>query len=139
MRYTIGELARAANTRVQTIRWYEQKGLMPCPERTQGGQRRYDEAALRRLKFIRHGRELGFALADIAALLSLQDDPQAPCRKAHEIAESQLADIRGKIARLQALEKELQNMLCPRPDGTSATCKVIEVLANHALCLHGRH
>ncbi len=137
--YSIGELARAANTRVQTIRWYEQKGLLPPAPRTAGGQRRYDEAMKRRLMFIRHARELGFPLDDIRELLQLQDNPGAPCAEAHEIALRQLDETRRKIARLQSLEQELAHMLCRKPRGTVGTCRVIEVLSDHGQCLNARH
>ena len=67
--HTIGTLARRTGTKVQTIRYYEQIGLMPEPGRTEGGQRRYGDAELDRLAFIRHARELGFPLEDVRALL----------------------------------------------------------------------
>ncbi len=137
--YGIGELARAAGTKVQTIRWYEQQGLMPEPVRTPGGQRRYDEKAKRRLMFIRHARELGFPLSDIRALLEIADDPAAPCADANAIAERQLAEVRSRIERLRALEKELERMLRECPSGEVRSCRVIEVLSDHALCLHHRH
>ncbi|WP_144389857.1 MerR family transcriptional regulator, partial [Phaeobacter sp. 22II1-1F12B] len=59
---TIGTLSKKTGTKVQTIRYYEQIGLMPEPGRTEGGQRRYDNAQLDRLSFIRHSRQLGFSL-----------------------------------------------------------------------------
>ena len=137
--YSIGALAKAAGTKVQTIRWYEQQGLMPRPARTAGGQRRYGEAEMRRLKFIRHGRELGFSLDDIRALLELADDPSAPCEAANALAERQLEEVRSRIARLRELEKELERMLRECPSGEVRSCRVIEVLSDHALCLHERH
>ena len=72
---TIGTLGRKTGTKVQTIRYYEQIGLIPEPGRTEGGQRRYGDAALDRLSFIRHARELGFPLQAIRDLLSLTDNP----------------------------------------------------------------
>ncbi len=137
--YSIGALARAAGTKAQTIRWYEEQGLLPPAPRTSGGQRRYDEAMKRRLMFIRHARELGFPLDDIRELLHLQDNPEAPCAEAHEIALRQLEETRGRIARLRSLEKELANMLCRQPGGTIGQCRVIEVLSDHSQCLSDRH
>ena len=71
----IGALARRTGTKVQTIRYYEEIGLMPRPERTAGGQRRYTKADLDRLAFIRHAREMGFSLEMIRELLALADEP----------------------------------------------------------------
>ncbi|HHN72453.1 MAG TPA: MerR family transcriptional regulator, partial [Thermopetrobacter sp.] len=109
--FSIGRLARAAGSAVQTVRWYEQQGLMPPPARTSGGQRRYDESALRRLLFIRHARDLGFSIADIRALLTLADSPAAPCAEADAIARRQLAATRRRIAELRLLERELARMV----------------------------
>ena len=67
---SIGELSRHTNVKVPTIRFYEEKGLMPKAERTSGNQRRYTHAAIKRLAFIRHTRDLGLPLSDVAALIS---------------------------------------------------------------------
>ena len=71
--YAIGDLARQTGTKVETIRWYERDGIMPEPVRTAGGHRLYTQAHLDRLAFIRHARELGFALDDVRGLLRLAD------------------------------------------------------------------
>ena len=132
---SIGELARRANVSVQTIRWYEREGLLPEPWRTEGGQRRYDEAALHRLSFIRHARELGLPLADIRALLALADNPAAPCREADEIIRRNLKIVREKIRWLKALEREFTRMLEECPTGEVRDCRVIEVLSDHGQCI----
>mgnify|MGYP003138071549 CR=1 FL=1 len=77
---TIGTLSKKTGTKVQTIRYYEQIGLMPEPGRTEGGQRRYDNAQLDRLSFIRHSRQLGFSLDAIRELLDLSDHATRPMR-----------------------------------------------------------
>ena len=83
----IGEIARRSGYAVQTLRYYEQIGLMPKPPRTAGGQRRYDEAFLRRLLFIRHARDLGFDVENIRSLPILRPSrtnhahPSMPSRK----------------------------------------------------------
>lgn len=87
---TIGTLAKKAGTKVQTIRYYEQIGLMYVPGRTEGGQRRYAETELDRLSFIRHSRQLGFSLDAIRELLHLSDHPDRPCDEADAIARRQL-------------------------------------------------
>lgn len=136
MAYGIGRVARQLGCTVQTIRYYEQVGLIHPPERTEGGQRRYRETDLERLRFIRHARELGFSLDAIRSLLSLSRHADEPCEAADRIAGEQLANVRSRIARLRALEDELQAMLCGQDCGTVADCRVIEVLSDHALCRH---
>jgi len=136
---SIGQLARAAGVAVQTIRWYEQQGLLPEPMRTEGGQRRYDESALRRLLFIRHARDLGLALPNIRALLELADNPAAPCREADDIIRQELEKVRNRIRQLQALEKEFVRMLEECPSDQVRTCRIIEILSDHSLCLHESH
>lgn len=134
MDYSIGDLARAASTKVETIRYYEKIGLMPKAARTAGNHRAYTAAHRDRLSFIRHARELGFPLDDIRALLDLSDRPDAPCADADEIASRHLTGVRSRIARLQALETELTRMVKECRSETVAGCHVIEVLADHSLC-----
>lgn len=136
--YTIGDLAGESGTTVQTIRYYEQSGLMPAPPRTHGGQRRYDKGHLDRLKFIRHARELGFPIDDVRELLRLSAHPDQPCHAADDLAARQLDEVERKIKRLQSLRKELKRMLGARHDGALRDCRIIETLANHSLC-HGEH
>ena len=133
---TIGALAQATGTKVQTIRYYEQIGLMPPAARTEGGQRRYTQAHRDRLGFIRHGRDLGFSLAQIRELLDLADRPDRPCDEADAIARTNLDAVRRRIAALQALEAELTRMLDQCAGGHVSDCRVIEVLSDHAHCRH---
>jgi DNA-binding transcriptional MerR regulator len=137
----IGELARRTGCKVQTIRYYEQIGLMPEAARTLGNQRIYGPAHSDRLAFIRHSRELGFPLDAIRQLLTLADDPHQPCATADRIAQEQLAEVRNRIARLEALKIELERMVEQCRHGTIGHCRVIEVLADHshAHCLHADH
>lgn len=128
---TIGTLARRTGSKVQTIRYYEQIGLMPEPERTEGGQRRYGPADLDRLAFIRHARDLGFALDAIRALLHLADTPDLPCAEADAIAREQLRAVEARITRLTVLRTELQRMITQCSGGTVAHCRVLEVLRDH--------
>lgn len=132
---TIGVLAKRTGTKVQTIRYYEQIGLMPEAERTAGGQRRYRDAALDRLAFIRHARHLGFGLDAIRELLDLSDRPDRPCADVDAIARRHLEDVERRIARLEALQLELCRMLAQCGDGRVADCRVLEVLRDHAECL----
>ncbi|WP_313348965.1 helix-turn-helix domain-containing protein [Paracoccus sp. (in: a-proteobacteria)] len=134
--FPIGKLAKATGVKVPTIRYYEQIGLMPQPERTAGNQRLYAQSTLERLAFIRHARDLGFPLEAIRELLSLSDRPNQPCTAADDIARRQLAEVQARIARLTLLRDELQRMLDHCASDTIAECRVIEVLGNHALCAH---
>ena len=132
---TIGNLATKTGTKVQTIRYYEQIGMMPEPGRTTGGQRRYGEAELDRLAFIRHGRQLGFTLENIRELLDLSDQPDKPCREADAIARRQLRQVEQRMARLEALRVELRRMVHDCSGGQTANCRVLEVLRDHSECL----
>ncbi len=137
--FTIGHLSRETGCKVQTIRYYEQIGLMPQPLRTSGNQRRYGHNHVARLAFIRHGRELGFPLDAIRTFLSLADDPNRSCEAADRIARAQLQTVESRITRLNSLKLELQRMIEQCKGGTIAECRVIEVLADHNECLHEDH
>lgn len=132
---TIGTLSKKTGTKVQTIRYYEQIGLMKEPERSAGGQRRYSEEDLDRLAFIRHSRQLGFSLEAIRELLGLSDDPSRSCAEADVIARRQLAQVEKRIKRLRALKKELLRMVAECKGNSVAECKIIEVLRDHSECL----
>ena len=136
---SIGEMSRQSGCKVQTIRYYEQIGLMPAPGRSAGNQRLYDPGHLDRLGFIRHGRELGFSLPAIRELLSLGDAPGTSCEAADAIARAQLGQVESRIARLQALRRELARMVAECAGGRIADCRVIEVLADHSQCLSPSH
>lgn len=136
--YTIGELSRRTGVKVPTIRWYEQEGLIDEPGRTEGNQRRYRRADLERLSFIRHARDLGFGLDSIRQLIDLAGHPEKPCSHADAIAETQLAEVRAKIARLRRLETELERMTANCTHATAAECYVLRSLADHDLC-EGEH
>ena len=137
--YSIGEIAKAGNCQVQTIRYYEQIGLIPAPERTAGNQRVYRQAHRDRLNFIRHGRELGFSLDRIREILSLSDSPDHSCADVDAIARSHLADVESKIKRLQGMKRELKRMIEQCNGNQVADCRIIEVLSNHRLCLQKKH
>lgn len=136
---SIGTLAHRTGTKVQTIRYYEEIGLMPAAGRTTGGQRRYSEAELDRLAFIRHARDLGFPLKDIRELLDLTDDPHRSCAEANAIARGQLVRVEQRLRRLEALRTELNRMIEQCSGGEIAECRVIEVLRDHSECLTEHH
>ena len=133
--HTIGALAKRTGTKVQTIRYYEQIGLMPKPGRTEGGQRRYGEPEVDRLAFVRHARQLGFSLEAIRELLDLSDHPGKSCAEADAIARRQLKQVEQRLARLEALRTELKRMVHECTGGRTADCRVLEVLRDHSECL----
>jgi DNA-binding transcriptional MerR regulator len=139
MEISIGELSRRTGVKAPTIRYYESVALMRAPFRSEGQQRRYGESDVFRLAFIRHARELGFEVDAIRTLLALQDDPNQPCTTADRIARTRLADVVQRIRSLTALKAELELMIKGCKHGYVATCRVIEVLANHGQCAHKKH
>jgi DNA-binding transcriptional MerR regulator len=136
---SIGTVAQRTGANIQTIRYYEQIGLLPEPPRTEGGQRRYDTDIVHRLAFIRHARELGFDIDSIRELLQLATTPDRPCNEADRIAEAHLQAVEDKIAKLASLRAELRRMLKECGKGQIAECRVIESLGDHKLCKAQRH
>ncbi|MGH8295415.1 MAG: MerR family transcriptional regulator [Steroidobacteraceae bacterium] len=135
----IGKLARNVGCKVQTIRYYEQIGLLPPPARTAGAQRRYSEAHRQKLSFIRHARELGFPLPAIRELLALSDQQESDCARADRIARRQLEAVNRRIAMLTSLRSELERMLRHRHGNRIRDCRVIATLADHGLCSEAHH
>jgi DNA-binding transcriptional MerR regulator len=139
---SIGDLSRETGCKVQTIRWYEQVGLLSAPARTSGGHRAYGRDHLERLDFIRHAREFGFPLDAIRSLLDLSSKgDQASCEAAHQIASAQLASVENKLKRLQALQAELTHMVMTGCRGAPADCRILATLADHdhGHCLTDAH
>ncbi len=136
---SIKDAARESGVKVPTIRYYEEIGLLPSPERDAGNRRVFQPDDLRRLAFIRHARALGFEVEAIRALLALQDRPDQPCATADAIARARLAEVESRIRSLTALKAELESMVEGCRHGHVSECRVIEVLADHAECLHEQH
>ena len=133
--YSIGELARQTGVKIPTIRYYEEQGLISAVLRTAGNQRRFGEAELERLSFIKHARDLGFPLSSVQALIRLQTQPNLSCKEALDIAQQQLEDVRQKIARLSRLEKDLTRIRkgCSG-SGLAQDCYVLASLGDHSHC-----
>lgn len=106
---TIGQLAKAAGVGVETIRFYQHKGLASEPERPYGGIRRYREADVSRLRFIKSAQRLGFSLDEIGDLLRLDDGTH--CNEARTLAEAKVADVREKLADLHRIEAALAGLI----------------------------
>ncbi|MEJ2644559.1 MAG: heavy metal-responsive transcriptional regulator [Gammaproteobacteria bacterium] len=100
MSFTIGKLARAAGVNIETIRYYERQGLLEAPPRSAAGYRRYTPAAVRRVRFIRQAKALGFSLGEIAELLALRADPTGTC-----------ADVRVRVAdKVDAIDRKMAEL-----------------------------
>ncbi|UTW13029.1 Hg(II)-responsive transcriptional regulator [Marinobacterium rhizophilum] len=124
---TIGAFARQGGVTVETIRFYQRKGLLPVPNRLQGGIRRYGAADIRRLGFIRSAQGLGFSLEEVAQLLRLEDGSH--CREASRLAEGKLQQVRQKLADLQRMEIALAAIVdaCQAQTG-ALSCPLTESL-----------
>ncbi len=130
----IGKLAGLASTKVQTIRYYEDIGLIRPFTRSEGGHRLYGPEDVKRLKFVRHARELGFGIEEIRELLKLSDNPDTSCSAADAIARSHLEQVELRLEKLRTLRKELKRMVEECSHGRVGHCRVIEVLSDHRHC-----
>lgn len=129
--YRIGEVAARTGCSPESIRHYEKLGLLPPPKRGEQGYRHYDQAALERISFIRHGRHLGLDLHSIQELLALSDHPDTDCSAADDIASRHLAHLEARIAKLQALADELRQVVHQCRGGKAADCQIIQTLYEH--------
>jgi MerR family mercuric resistance operon transcriptional regulator len=126
--YGIGELARQAQVKVETVRYYEQSGLLPNPPRTEGGHRLYTEAHRKRLVFIRRCRELGFSMEEIRGLLDLVDGRKYTCGEVRSLTLEHAASVRRKIEDLRRLEKTLARIASECAGGAVPECPIIAAL-----------
>ncbi len=137
MPLTIGDLGKATNTKVETVRYYERIGLLPKPARSSGNYRTYGTAELGRLSFIRRARDLGFSLDQVRALLGLSDDRTCDCAGIDRIANEHLREVDRKLADLTALRRELKAVIDSCDGGTVAECRIIEALGPSPLDAEG--
>lgn len=124
---TIGAFARAAAVNVETLRFYQRKGLLPQPHRPYGRIRRYGSPDVARVKFIKASQRLGFSLEEIGQLLKLDDGTH--CSEAAELATLRLADVRARLTDLARMETALTRLLgeCHAPTG-NVSCPLIAAL-----------
>jgi MerR family transcriptional regulator, copper efflux regulator len=131
---SIGVLARQTGCTVPTIRYYEQIGLLPAGPRTEGGRRVYGDATVRRLTFIRRCRDFGFSIEQVRDLVGLVDEPDRPCLEVRNVAATHLAQLREKLAELQALERSMSAFVCSCDEacagGPAVDCTILENLAS---------
>jgi len=128
---TIGEAARQAGVGVETIRFYERRGLIERPLKPQGsGFRTYPAEQVRRIKFIRQAQQIGFSLKEIRELLALRADPKADCSMVRQQAVGKLEEVRHKIEQLHRIGSALEGLIavCPGRGGLQA-CSILDTLA----------
>ena len=129
-RLSIGEVARTTGIKVVTLRYYEHLGLVPAPARTNGNYRAYSVDDLRRLRFIRRCRDLGFTLEQVRELLRLSSKRNQKCSEVDRITRRHLTDVEKKISDLKRVEKVLSRISSRcRGDGLIADCRIIEALS----------
>ena len=107
---TVSRLAEAAGVAPDTVRYYERKGLIPPPERTAAGYRIYDEAIVRRLRFIRGSQQFGLRLREIRGLLEVLDRGLCPCGHASDLLTSRIAEVDQQIAELKEMRRALTRL-----------------------------
>jgi DNA-binding transcriptional MerR regulator len=131
--HSIGAASKQTGCSVPTIRYYEEVGLLPAAPRTEGNQRHYDDAAIRRLAFIRRCRDFGFTIEQVRALVGLVDQPNRDCVEVRDIAEAHLQEVQKKLAELRALEASLSAFVCSCntacAGGPAVDCTILEDLA----------
>lgn len=125
--FTIGVFAQAAGVNLETIRFYQRKGLLPEPEKPYGSIRRYGESDVTRVRFVKSAQRLGFSLDEIAELLRLEDGTH--CEEASSLAEHKIKDVREKQADLALMEAALSSLVlaCHATKG-KVSCPLIESL-----------
>lgn len=118
----IGETAAAAGLTAKTLRFYEDRGLLPAADRAPNGYRNYSEETVSRLEFIRRGRTAGLTLAQIGDILSVRDLGQAPCVHVKDLLANQLRDLDAQIAELTALRAAVAEFHDAAAAGDPAAC-----------------
>jgi len=127
----IGELAELAGLSTKTIRYYEDIGILPEPERTPSGYRDYDDVALERLRFIKSAQAVGFSLGEIREVLAFGDRGEAPCVHVTQLMEERIRSLSEHIRGLQRMRSELEGLVkkaktLPGPD-SGTFCHIIEL------------
>jgi len=138
-RFTIGELARVAGVGVETIRFYERRGLIDRPARPVGGFRAYPRAIVSRLVCVREAQELGFTLREVRDLLTLSADPATDCAAVRGRAAAKLGQIEARMAQYARMRETLRGLLARCPGrGELGKCSIVEALSSPARNSRGR-
>ncbi|MFB3142619.1 MAG: MerR family DNA-binding protein [Acidobacteriota bacterium] len=129
MPLTIGQVAKRSGIGLETVRFYERKGLVEEPPRTDSGYRQYPEEVVARIRFIRRAKELGFKLSEISELLSLRVDPDSTCSDVRQQAEFKIADVEERIRVLQGIKTALKKLAASCVGtGPTSECPILEAL-----------
>jgi len=124
---TIGDVAKEAKVNIETLRYYERRGLLARPARSTSNYRLYAEDTVRRVRFIKGAQELGFSLKEILELLSFRAEPQSSCGDIRERAAAKITDIEAKIASLQAMKRALSKLVAEcSGSGPITECPILE-------------
>lgn len=125
----IGQVAKQSDISVETVRYYEKRGLIPAPQRLDSGYRVYPQSILQRLHFIQRCKDLGFSLQEIDELLNLQTDPATSSALVKEQVENKIQLVKQKIGELKKIEHSLEQLsdLCCG-DGPVSDCPIIDFL-----------
>ena len=107
----IGQLAKAANVNIDTVRYYERRGLIPEPPRKESGYREYTQNYIARIRFVKRAQDLGFSLNEISELMDLRVDSQTVCSDVKKRTEAKVIDIEEKIQSLVRMKQTLTNLL----------------------------
>jgi len=127
---SIGQLAKATNVGIEAIRFYEKRGLVPPPERSPSGYRRFPQHTVDRLRFIRRAKHLGFTLEEISELLNLHDDPKSDRANVKSMTETKLVHIERKLADLERMREVLSSLSAEcSGHGPVSGCPIIEALS----------
>lgn len=127
----IGELAAAAGVNIETVRYYERRGLLPAPYRSLNGYRRYDTESVRVLRFIKRAQALGFTLREVGELLRLRDPRGVPCERVRARAEEKIAEIVSRERQLAAMRRALEELVrsCRRR-AAPRECPILDALSD---------
>ena len=130
-----GQVARQAGVNVETLRFYERKGILPEPPRRSSGYREYPPETVELIRFVKRAQQLGFSLREIHELLDLRKVPRRASRKVPRLVQQKLTEIEHKIRDLQAMHRALGELLCACEDrASSAACPIIESLNGCPVC-----
>ncbi len=122
-----GQVAAAAGVNIQTLRYYERRGILKAPLRRASGYREYPESAVQLVKFVKRSQELGFTLDEIEELLLLRDDETRSCAEVRSAATVKIEDIEEKMKTLRAMKKALSLLVSTcRGKGSTRECPILE-------------
>ena len=128
---TIGQLAKAAGVGVETIRYYQRRGILATPSKPLGGHRQYPDATLEHLAFIRRGQQMGFSLEEIIVLMTMRDGTR--CAEGRDLAQKKVDELEARVAELNRMRRRLKSVvLACNANKRRAACPLIRALEGDA-------